>query len=220
MLLTYLSFFPSNYTINKKKIESLSKNDLRSIYKIYNIEFNPFNFQEFGTNTCYLYIIKNQQILKNWANSCRLIFPVHNQLSFSDYLDFLSLHYLFLKNNNYSVITVSEGKYNSLGIYLALYNQDLEKIILIGELDYDLPLIWQIIEPKICYIFNSKENCVEYEIIKYLQRKEVYERILSPVIWIVNKKDLKIKYKKSFEIFHLLGIRSKNTITKDIILKE
>lgn len=213
----YIFFFPVNYTINQKKLEEFSKKNLENIYKFYNINYEKSFFYEnisIESEQCYLYLVENKEMYKQKNEKCQLFFPVHNSLNFKDYLDFLYLHYLFLKNKNYKITIVSEKKYNTLGLFLGIRNSEIEQIVLNEEISSSIPLIWNIIEPRVCFIFYPKEKCVEFQIHKFVHRKEIYERIYSPILWVLKKENLKGEIKKSFEIFHQLGLKSEKFIPK------
>lgn len=216
---TYIFFFPVNYTINQKKLEELSKKNLENIYKFYNIHYEKLLFNEdlsTESNECYLYLVENVEIFRQKNEKCQLFFPVHNSLNFEGYLDFLYIHYLFLKNKNYKVIIVSENQYNTLSLFLGIRNSEIKQIVLNEKINFSIPLIWKIIEPRVCFIFYPKEKCVEFQIYKFVHRKEIYERIYSPILWVLNKNILKGEIKQSFEIFHQLGLKSERFIPKEI----
>ncbi len=216
---TFQLFFPVYYVHDHKKKDF--QNDLQIMYKMYDVPIDRIDYQvnDPKSTECYLLLIQNPEFLQKWRKSCYLLFPVEISLFLSNYLDFLKLHLVFLKNLGYNVIIVSENQYNALSLFLGFDFLEIQEIILNQELYRPLPFIWSIIEPRVCYFFQPKEICVQYEITKFIQRNEIYERVQVNTKWIINKKDLNKISKHSFEIFHQIGKRSKNFLFKEIILR-
>lgn len=218
--LIYEFFFPIHYTYNPNQEKEL-QNNLQEIYRRFQLPADQIEFEIKDSNTseCFLLLIQNKNLFQEWKQTCYLVFPVHNQLIFPKYLDSLILHAIFLKKIGYNVIVVSEEPYNILSIFLGVFVPEIKEIILNQEIYQPLPLLWSVIEPRVCYYFQPRHECIQYEIIKYIQRDEIFERVKINTKWILNKKDLPNVSKNSWEIFHLIGKKSRSFIKKEIFLK-
>ncbi|GIX40378.1 MAG: hypothetical protein KatS3mg129_0111 [Leptospiraceae bacterium] len=215
LILLFLLFFPINYQRGAKSIET-QKISIQNLFKIHHIIYKPelIYIPKNKIHQCYIIFPVNKEIIsllkiKQEENSC-LVFIEEKQIfnDFNNTLNFLHDIYQYLEiisNNN--VIIISEGIYNTLSLEIAAHYKNIKLLILKDEIYTSIPLIWNIIEPRIC--LTSKINCTKYKIIRYTHRIEMYERINQPIIWIVSEKEMinhkNINIKKSMEIFHQLG---------------
>jgi hypothetical protein len=205
-ILLFLLFFPINYQRDKKKITD--KTTLNSIYNKYNINFDPSLVNYSDSNPlCFLIFPTKENFHFNIQMDCA-IFLKEEQLKkdFPITLNFINDIYESLEKNSKKVSIISEGFYNTLALEIAAHFPKVSLLILKDEIYTPIPFIWSYIEPRVC--FSNKELCNKYKIIKYVHREEIYERIQSPIIWIINKSDLQnqnVALKKSLEIFSQLG---------------
>jgi hypothetical protein len=217
IILIFLLFFSINYekhTLNEKEKSIFIDKNIKKIYDYYHIPFeneliqlpeqsdscslifledsNPDSFSILDQNQSCFIVIKEKQIYQD----------------FNKTLDFINTLYEFLEFHYKNIRIVSQGFQNLLSLEIAAHYPKIVQLILYDELYPSIPLIWTLIEPRLCY-YPQENICVKYKIFKYVHRAEIYERINQPILWIVDKSALidqqNENLKKSIEIFHQLG---------------
>jgi len=216
IVLTFFLFFSINYekhTLNEKDKSVFINKDIKKIYDFYRIPYDDSSIQlPEHSDSCSLIFLEDlnpdfYRIVQN-PNCFILIKEKQIYQDFNKTLDFINTLYEFLEFHYKNIRIVSQGFQNLLSLEIAAHYPNIVQLILYDELYPSIPLIWTLIEPRLCY--HIKENiCVKYKIFKYVHRPEIYERINQPIIWIVNKSALieqqNENLKKSMEIFHQLG---------------
>ncbi len=208
LILLFLLFFPINYSYNKKSID-VSQSNLEEIYKYFDFPFskNDFTLKKEKPEICYI-LFPEEEIKDNTSLECALF--IREEDLFKDYkktFDFLNSIYLYLRNIA-PVSVISKDFYNTLAIFLAIYNPDISFLILRGPLILEYPWIWKIIEPRLCFLWESTEQCTKYKMLKYIHREEMYPFVKQPIIWLINYKEIlspdNVWISPSLKVFHQL----------------
>ncbi len=226
ILLIFLLFFSINYekhTLNEKEKSIFIHKDIKKIYDFYRTPYDAGLIQlPEQSDSCSLIFLEDLNTDSFEINSSCFILIKEKQIyqDFHQTLDFINTLYEFLEFHYKNIRIVSQGFQNLLSLQIAAHYPNIAQLIMYDELYSSIPLIWTLIEPRLCY-YPQKNTCVKYKIFKYVHRAEIYERINQPIIWIVDKSALieqqNENLKRSMEIFHQLG---RNFNHRKILFKE
>lgn len=197
-----ISFFPDYY----RKPVFQNRQSLQDIFEKYPLRSLPeYSYNE-KERVCYLLFLREAGELRK--KNCYVQFRDEVfVLDFQKNLDYLMDIAGFFIAKGHEVVVVSEDFTNSYAIFLSVFQENITALYLKGELSYEIPFFWHIVEPRLCF-FLPEERCIKYRIQKFVQREEFLKNIRSVIYWTVDKNRMVAQnnvFQKSLELFHRLG---------------